>query len=203
MVESEALNVIIINSFSWDTILTILSTFGTFIAILIALYLGNSYRRVIIIPTGHKINENTFNNNEEKRYHEISIYNASERKVRLQDYGYMLGQKKYTTKHNRIVYDLVRPEKKEIEMPFSNKIFTRTVLDKSTQHFPFYLFDGEDCRFGLFPGDYTFDESKLRRKLFVYIVINEKTYKYYTGLRLKAFLDLTVKIKDKSPFNQN
>jgi len=202
MVNEEIKKVIIINTFSWDTVLTIFSILGTFVASVIALYLGTNFKRVVVVSTGYKINSHTFNEHDDgKKYQEISIYNASERKIRLQDYGYMVGNKKYTTKHNRIVHNIVRPIKEQIKSSTGNIIGTHLVVDESVTYFPFYLLDGEDCQFGLFPGDYPFNKAKSNKKLYVYVKINEKIYKYYTGLNLRKYFLLTENIQDKSPFN--
>ena len=204
MIDNEIQNIATTCSFQWANFWTALSAISALIASIVALYLSNSYKRTIITVTGYKIDKLTFDEKQagERNYQEISIYNASQRKVRLQDYGYMVGGVKYTTDSHRIVYNLVRPRKEKIENPFNKNAFTRTVLDEVANHLPFYIFDGEDCNFGLFPGDYTFNILKNNKKLYVYLKINEKIYKYNTGIKLKKYLSLTKNIKDKSPNNK-
>jgi hypothetical protein len=186
------------NLFTWNTFFTALSAISALVASIVALYLSGSYKRIIINLTGHKINEQTFEKTGNQRiYQEITIYNASQRKIRLQDYGYTIGRKKYTSVYYKVRYFLVKPKK--IRNPKSTTI----VADGSSDNLPFYICAGEECSFGLFPGDYSFNKEKVYKRLYVYVKVNEKIKKYYTGLSLEKYLSLTKNIKDKTPHPNN
>ena len=197
MADNEIQNIVTSSSSQWSGFWTALSAISTLIASIVALYLGNSYKRTIITVTGYKITKQTFGEKQEgkRNFQEISIYNASQRKVRLQDYGYMAGGVRYTTNSHRIVYNLVRPIKKTIDNPFGKRSFTKTVIDEVAYYLPFYILDGEDCKFGLFPEEYDFSMVKSNKTLYVYLKINEKIYKYNTGIKIKKYLSLTDNIK--------
>jgi len=196
---NEIQKIIIASSFSWEILLTILSVIGTFIASAVALYLGYGYRHIIIKISGYKIDEHTFEKkgSSERNYQKITIYNASQRKVRLQEYGFFVDKEKYTPDNYRIIYDLVRPIKKEADFNLGRP-GSHTIYDAAYNRLPFYILDGEDCRFGLFPGDYSFDKDKMKKRLYVYVKINEKIKKYFTGLTLEKYLSLTAGIDEKT-----
>ena len=191
------------NPFTWNTLFTALSAFTALFASLVALYLGLSSRRECIVPTGHKIDKHTFDkkpNINNKSFQEVSLYNASQRKIRIQDYGYKVGKELFTTEYPNIVYEITRPLKKEIPQP-SGGTRRHIIQNEATDYLPFYLFDGEACGFALFPGDYSFGKAKKNKRLYVYVKANEKIKRYYTGITLKKYLLLTENIKDKSAIN--
>ena len=189
------------SSFSWDTFWTAISAIFTFFACVVALYLGNSFRHVKITLTGSKIDNDTFNekNEGEKRFQKIVLYNASLRKVRLQDYGYMIGKNQYKPKHYRVRYSLI-PHLIEERKNNEGKTTGTHIRDTANAYYlPYYILDGEDCIFGLFPGDYRFSETNINKKLYVFVKVNEKIYKYCTGLTLKKFHEIIKNINEKSP----
>ena len=180
------------NPFTWNSLLTALSVIAALVASFVALYLGNSYRRVIITIKGHKIDKQTFEKVDEKIYQKIILYNASQRKIRLQDYGYMVGRKIFTSGYYKIRYFLIKPKKVNDPKP-------KIKIDGYSNYFPFYVCAGEECNFGLFPGDYFLNNEKGKKRLYVYVKVNEKIKRYYTGLSVEKYLLLTKDIKDKTP----
>jgi hypothetical protein len=189
-------------SFSWATLWTALSAIGTFTASFLALYISGGFKRVIINVKGYSIDENTFENkNDGGGYQQISVYNVSQRKIRLQDFGYMVGNKKYTTKNHTVTYDLERPNKERIQNN-DGSYTIKTKVNARAYTLPFYILDGEECQFALFPPDYFFDEKMKKKRIYIYLKINEKYYKYYTKITLRKFLEKTKKLTEKSPFNR-
>ena len=190
------------NPFTWSTFFTALSIAAPIIASFVALHISGSYRRVRIVLTGNRINKHTFEEKHDngRNCQEITVYNASERKVRLQNYGYMVGRIKISPECPRIIYNFINEDEKNPVARSDWRPLYRTIMDESINHLPFHIHEGDDCKFCLYPGDYVFNNVKKNKRLYVFIKINEKIKKYYTGLTLNKFLSLTEKIKDKTPY---
>ncbi|MBR6778703.1 MAG: hypothetical protein IKM43_00915 [Clostridia bacterium] len=180
-------------SFGMNELINSIAALLTFVAICVSLYLAQKSKTLKFKVLGKKINKKAF---QENQYQQINILNNGHTKFTITSAGYLIKRRYFFTYH---VAGLKKLDSTIIEQKThggKNHITTETVL------LPTYIQEGDLLQISLFPADYDFSEIKSKRaKVYIFIIVNGKKYKYKTKLRFNEFNSIVNAFDKKSLFH--
>lgn len=179
-------------SFGMSELINSIAAFLTFVAICVSLYLAQKSKTLKFKVLGKKINKKAF---QEHQYQQINILNNGHTKFTCTSIGYYINKKYYFVDY---IQGLKKLDTTIIEQKAHNKhhITTENVI------LPTYVQEGDILQTGLWPADYNFDDIKKNCRVYIFVLINGKVHKFYTGYKYKKFAEEIKIFDEQSLYNQ-
>ena len=162
-----------------------ISALFTLLAIITSLYLATKSRTVKHRLYCKKINTSEL---KEKNFQKIMLLNTGHIKFTITRIGYFIDGKYYSCLLNSFLKKLNEPIKE-------NNVRQTAVIDTDIS---LYLQEGESIEFYLYPKSFNFTDSKKNKRVYYFIMINDKVKKTFTGLRENEFYRLDEQLKQKA-----
>lgn len=170
--------------FGITELIALISAFLTFTAICVSLYLSQKAKTLKFKIFGFIISKDEMKRDS---YQPINILNNGHIKFTCSFIGYRISKDYYYN-------DLTRAIKK-----LDNTIINGNAHTTSENLIlPTYIPEGDVLELGLFPADYSFEKYKKNYKVYIFVIINGKIYKKYTGCKFKEFSEVIVNLNKKS-----
>lgn len=179
-------------SFGMSELISSIAAFLTFLAICVSLYLAQKSKTLKFKIIDKKIKINAFI---EHQYQQINILNNGHTKFTCTCVGYYIDRKFYFVNY-------IQGMKKLDNTIIEHCGNSNTHITTEQLILPTYVQEGDILQLGLWPADYDFSEIQRNNKVYIFVIINGKIYKFYTGMRFKKFKNLIKEFKHKSLHNQ-
>ena len=170
-------------SFGIGELINCIAAFLTFVAIYVSLYLAQKSKTLKLKVIGKKIIEKAMLKHQ---YQQLDILNNGHIKFTCTAVGYYINKKYY---YNARVNFIKKLDVTLIEQKSHGKNYVTT----ESLILPTYVREGDIIQLGLWPAEFKFDEEKPTKKVYIFLIINGKLKKYYTGYKYGEFYNL---IKD-------
>lgn len=163
-----------------------LGVIATFSAVVASLFLATKSRTIRFRLYRKRIDLKEL---KDKDFHKIMLLNTGHVKFTITRIGYYIDRKYYCCMLNNFL--------KKLDIPITDDHNTRhnseIDMDIST-----YLKEGESIEFYLYPKCFNFIDSKRNRKVFYFIMINDKIKRIYTGFRENEFYKIIAPLHYKA-----
>ncbi len=178
-------------TFGTNELIGLLSAVITFLAVCVSLFLALKSKTLKFKIINKRLLKTAFM---EKQFQQIDLLNNGYIKFTCTSIGYYIDKKYYFV-------DFIQGIKK-----LDNSIIEKTETGKNHIYdenliLPTYVHEGDMLQTAICPADYNFNEIKRNKKVYVFIVINGKIYKWYIGVKFNEFNTLIGNFKQMSLYN--
>lgn len=167
--------------FGTNELISSIAALLTFTAICVSLYLSQKSKPLKFKVLYKKFNKKAFEKNFD---HSIDILNNGHTKFTCSCAGYLIGKKFY-------FYDKVAVSKKLDNAIYEQTPFSgRSKITTDSTCLPTYVQEGDILRIRLWPTKFDFSDITKNKKVYVFLLINGKIYKYYIGINFFSFSEI-------------
>ena len=181
---------------NWDfgisELINSIAAFLTFLAICVSLYLAQKSKTLKFKVLGKKINKVAF---QKHQYQQINILNNGHTKFTCTSIGYYINKKFYYVNY-------IQGLKKLDTTIIEQQAHSKNHITMENLILPTYVQEGDILQTGLWPADYNFEDIKKNCRVYIFILINGKIHKFYTGYKYNRFAEEIKDFNEQSLHNR-